>query len=398
MDGLLINKMRKMRMHPEKVVLEYLIRHVSNDYEYKTNDKGHWINIPSPFYVDKRKRLGFNVDNGVVFDFKLQRVMDFETFVVKYNREVLGNESYNKIKAEEDLFKLRCEMRKKYGGGLSGFSVKPRLIEEENAIHLSALSEQDIPVGLKNFNKKNIMRDKIGRKALIYLQKREFTPAIIEKYGLKYIDYEICPYCNGERQIDGEKCWYCKGWGKNKYHGRIYVPTYEDGNLVYFQARDFIGRDKKWKYMNPSVPRKQIVYFYDFLPENERLFGTEGPFDAMYLNEYPATALMGNKISKPFAEKILWKRPKQFIFIPDFDKNVNTRKQILSNLTFNIKKLREEASYSIEIGVYNWFSLTDAKDLNAGGINYVDDDLIIFPYKDKLKFKGMIHDVLNRPE
>jgi hypothetical protein len=80
---------------------------------------------------------------------------------------------------------------------------------------------------------------------------------------------------------------------KNKYHGRIFVPTHEDGKLVYFQARDFLNRDKKWKYMNPSVPRKQVVYFYDRLPENDRLFAAEGPFDAMYLKNHPVTAFNG---------------------------------------------------------------------------------------------------------
>lgn len=389
---------KPMKIYPEKVILEYLVRYVSDDYEYKTNGKGHWINIPSPFYPDKRRRLGFNLDNGIVFDFKLQRGMDFETFVVRYNKEVLDDEKFNKMKAQNILFRLRSEMRTKYGGGLSGMSITPRKIEEDKAENLPELKDADVPVGLETFDKDKIMRNPMGRKAVIYLQKREFTSSLIEKYNLKYIDHELCPICKGERNIDGKKCWYCKGWGKNKYHGRIYVPTYENGKLVYFQARDYIDRDPKWKYMNPSAPRRQVVYFYDRLPENERLFGAEGPFDSMYLDKYPCTALMGNKTSRAFVQKILWKKPKQFIFIPDFDKKMNTRKQILENLTYNINKFKEEASYPIELGVYNWFALTDAKDLNAGGINYVDDDLIIFPNKEKFKFKEMVREILNRPE
>ena len=55
-------------------------------------------------------------------------------------------------------------------------------------------------------------------------------------------------------------------------------------------------------------------------------------------------------------------------------------------------------AYPIDIGVYNWFPLTDAKDLNAGGINYVDESLIIYPNKEKFKFKDMIREVLSRPE
>ena len=385
---------RSLKMYPEKVVLEYIIRYVSDDYEYKTNEKGHWINIPSPFYEDKRRRLGFNIDNGVVFDFKLQRVMDFETFIVKYNREVLNDETYNKMKAEQQLFKLRSEMRAKYGGGLSGFRVQPRVIEEEKAEFLPEIT--DVPIELKSFDKENIMRDRMGRKAVMYLQKRDFTSSMIEKFNLKYIDHELCPVCNGERIIDGVKCSYCKGWGKNKFHGRIFIPTYENGKLVYFQARDYLDRDSKWKYLNPKAPRKQVVYFYDNLPEGERLYAAEGPFNAMYLHQYPVTALMGNKVSKAFVEKVLWKKPKQMIFIPDFDKDIKIRKQILANLTFNMNRFKDECP-EIEVGVCNWFNLTDAKDLNAGGINYVDEDLIIFPHQDQLKFKDMMHEMLGRP-
>jgi hypothetical protein len=105
---------------------------------------------------------------------------------------------------------------------------------------------------------------------------------------------------------------------------------------------------------------------------------------------------MGNKMSKAFAQKILWKKPKQFIFIPDFDKNIEVRRQIFSNLTYNMNRLKNEADYNIEVGVYNWFDLTDAKDLNAGGIDYIDDDKIIFPFNDKLRFQSMMKDVLRR--
>ena len=379
---MLLNNHNTVKIYPREVIIAYVQQYITDDYEEKTNDKGHWINIPSPFYIDGRKRLGFNYDTGIVFDFKLQRAWDLEKFVME-ERDV------PRAKAEKILFEIRYALKKQ------GIVIRPptrQTIEEENAKNLDLLQE---PAGLKSFNQERIMRNKMGRKGLIYLQGREFTSEIIDRFGLKYIDHEVCPQCNGDRFINGDKCSYCNGWGKNKFHGRIYVPTYENGKLVYFQARDYMGRDKKWKYMNPSVSRSQVVYFYDLLKANDRVFIAEGPFDAMYLSKgNSVTALMGNKMSKAFAQKLLWKTPKQVIFIPDFDKDLKTRKGIFKNLTYNINKIIGEANYPIEVGVYNWFALTDAKDINAGGINYVDESLLIFPKKEPTKFRNMIHEIL----
>lgn len=393
---MLLDNHNNIKVYPEQVVLSYIQQYITDDYEYKSNDKGHWINIPSPFYNDKRKRLGFNIDTGIIFDFKLQKGWDFESFVIKHHIEVLKSDDVkNKKDVNEFLFKFRMKLKN------SGIDIKPpnrKTFEEEGAVKLPELTE--LPVGLESFQKDKIMRNSMGRKAVIYLQKREFTSSMIKGFNLQYIDQEFCPTCHGAKFFveNGEqkKCPECKGWGKYKFHGRIFVPTYEEGKLVYFQARDYLDRDKKWKYLNPKVPRKQVVYFYDRLPEKERVFVAEGPFDAMYLHKYPVTALMGNKMSRAFAQKLLWKSPTEVIFIPDFDDDVETRKRIFSNLTWNIKKIKEEAPYNIKVGVYNWFALTNAKDLNAGGIDYVDDNLIIYPSKDRIKFKEMIHDALGR--
>lgn len=396
---MLLDQYNKIKIYPEAVILAYIQKYISDNYEYKTNEKGHWINVPSPFYDDKRKRLGFNLDTGIIFDFKLQKGWDLESFIIKHSKEVLHTNICTKEKAENFLFLLRSELRRNKKDGLELQSVVRQTFQEEGAQQLPELNELEIPVGLQSFDKEKILRNRMGRKAILYLQSRNFTSSMIKDFNLQYIDQENCPVCQGKKfDENGDKCPECKGWGKYKFHGRIYIPTHEEGRLVYYQARDYLDRDKKWKYLNPKVPRRQVVFFYDRLPKNDRIFGPEGPFDAMFLYKYPATALMGNKVSKAFVEKILWKRPKEFIFIPDFDKKLETRKQIFSNLIYNMNKIKDEAPYPIDIGVYNWFSLTSAKDLNAGGIDYVDDGRLIFPFKDKLKFKDMIREVLKRPE
>lgn len=131
----------QIRVYPEKIILAYVQKYITDDYEYKTNDKGHWINIPSPFYHDKRRRLGFNLDTGIVFDFKFQRPTDFEGFITKHQKEVMNNTDFTRQNALEMLFKIRMQLKKQ------GFKISPAVrkkVEEEGAQKLPSLSLEDI--------------------------------------------------------------------------------------------------------------------------------------------------------------------------------------------------------------------------------------------------------------
>jgi hypothetical protein len=144
-----------IKVYPEEIILAYIQKYITDDYEHKTNDKGHWINIPSPFYNDKRRRLGFNIDSGIIFDFKLQKPTDFEGFITKHQREVLHNENFNRQRAVELIFRMRMKLNKQ------GFDFTPtnrRVIHEDGAEKLPALPKEDVPIGLESFNKDKIMR------------------------------------------------------------------------------------------------------------------------------------------------------------------------------------------------------------------------------------------------
>lgn len=357
------------RIYSPSVVIQYIEKYITEDYTEAENETGHWVNIHSPFYEDSRKRLGFNLNNGYSFDQKLQRGWpSFAHFVAEHQSCSLQD-------AEEILLLIRMKTRK-----ADMVKAKVRKIEQEKTHFLNELTPEILPP-MESFLKEKILRDKMGRKALMYVKSRFLEVKHIKKFNLSYVDKEECWACNGYKEIGGETCSNCNGSGRNKYHGRIIIPTYENGKFVYFQARDFLGRDEKWKYINPRVAKNQVVYFYDFLPEGERIYITEGPLDAMYLYDYPVTAIMGNKLSRFQIEKLLWKKPAEIVFIPDNDEKKQTKENVNKNLIKNINNIKEMSDYKIDIGVYKWFDISNKKDINSAGIDYIDEKKIFFPTK-----------------
>jgi hypothetical protein len=381
---------QKIQVFPEQLVISYIEEYISSDYIEKSNDKGRWINVNSPFYDDTRYRLGFNLDSGIIFDFKLQQGWDFIKFVIKHSREISELNLLNiNVRSKEDFFRFLMRYQnklKKKGYKLD--KAKSVTIVDEKAKLLDSIIK--IPP-LKTFNEETV-KTFIGRKAIDYLtRERHFTYDIIKKFNLQYIDNPTCPECKGS----DPKCKECNGTNLYKYHGRIFIPSYEQGNLVYFQARDFLNKNKKWRYINPTVPRNQVVYFYDLLPENERIVLFEGPIDAMYFKNNFASAIMGNKMSAPFIEKLSWKNPRQIILVTDLDEDKDTRKQIFRNVVSNIKKIHSKIP-NVEIGFYNWFDLSKAKDVNEAKIDFIQEDLLIWPLKEEIKFSQVIKNIMEK--
>jgi DNA primase len=72
------------------------------------------------------------------------------------------------------------------------------------------------------------------------------------------------------------------GWGfcseehenfKLSYYGYIIIPFVVRGRFVYYIGRDFLGRNKKWKYKNPDknmfgVGKSEVIYNEDALSGN----------------------------------------------------------------------------------------------------------------------------------
>lgn len=366
------------RIYPKEVVLAYIQKFITDDYQEATNDSGTWINVDSIVDSESRgKKLGFNITKGYVYDFHGQYFPSFLDFV-KYHQDI------NEKDALEIVVRLRRGLLRK------GIEITPPqpIVHDEEAKELEEIPYEHLPY-FKKFDNQTIRKEKLGRKALVYLLKRNIKKKHIEKYNIQYVDDPKCWVCHGYKIIDGEPCKNCNGSGYNFYHGRIILPTYEKGKLVYFQGRDFLNRNKKWKYMNPSVQRKHVVYYYDLLPENNRIYITEGPIDAMTLYDYPVTCMMGNKINITQVKKILWKHPTEIIFIPDNDSDPEIKKMIIKNTISNAKSFLKHADYKIKVGLYKWFDESNEKDLNSANITHINEDNILFfnNVRDRVKMK-----------
>ena len=358
---------------PREIILEYITKYITEDYDDRYEP---WININSVFTSDSKYKLGFNPDENRVFDFKLGQGWTIPGFIKEYD-DTIPNET----KAQELL--LRIYMRqKKSGMKLTFGSSKPKIIEAIDLPQLTTI----YPI-TEYLGKEKILRNKLGRRAIRFIMSKNLGFEHVKKFNLQYVNDYNCWHCGGTGEFDGEDCSICdKSSGKNPYYGFLIIPTYENGNLVYFQSRN-TDKTSSFRYRNPPIPRIQVVGFYDLLKENDRIFITEGPMDAMTLINYSSTYLMGNKLSDPQVKKILNKKPTEIIFVPDYDKDPETRTRIFKTLDKNIAKIKYHLDdENIKIGVYEWYKkyknklVNGKKDINDLGLTTIEEDLIKYEY------------------
>lgn len=99
-----------------------------------------------------------------------------------------------------------------------------------------------------------------------------------------------------------------------KWHGRLILPVYKDGDLIFYQGRDITGT-RQQKYLNPDVVRDKVLFGYDqlFVTPHKPLYVVEGWFDAHFIH---GVAVFGNKMTD---DQIHWltKSPRPKVIIPD---------------------------------------------------------------------------------
>lgn len=115
--------------------------------------------------------------------------------------------------------------------------------------------EIELPSNFKLFK----FDDKNPYKAMEYLKNRGIGWDIIRKYNIGYTEYD-------ENQ-------------KN-LSLRIVIPSFNQyGELNYWVGRDFSNWDKKMKYMNPKVDKKEIIFNEEKVCWDADINLVEGPFD-----------------------------------------------------------------------------------------------------------------------
>lgn len=141
----------------------------------------------------------------------------------------------------------------------------------------------DLPRGFKNFNK----NEKECIPALNYLQKRNISDKIIQKFNIGYIDGSL----------------------SNEFplRNRIIIPSYDfNGNLNYWVGRDYTGNNKI-RYKNPKLQKSSIIFNEKYINWYEDVVLVEGPFDHIVVpNSIPLlgkTLSIGNLLYNTLFEK-----------------------------------------------------------------------------------------------
>lgn len=266
----------------------------------------------SPFFADRGKRLYVNCDTGKWYDFHEGIGGTFPLFVAQYLEipyndacKLLDSDFTTVITKDIDIRDIIAAINQE----------QPDEVEEEEIepldVHPIMFDEAD-------------ELDDDGEEAIRYLQQRKINPS-----GLGYFP-----------RSDSD------------YGGRIFVPFYENGELVYFLARSYTGSELRYK--NPPGLSADAVFNYDNINDTIVIF--EGAFDAMSLDNYPGTAILSNKLKEGQARKLMGiSTLKNVIFVPDKDEKTETRKVILNNLIANYDLLNKfkKLSKNIKFYVYN---------------------------------------------
>lgn len=291
----------KLRI-PEKLLFSFLREH----FTIKETSTGE-IRINSPFTQDKKFHCYIDPKQGLFNDFKSGENGRVEKLIAEFLDINENNVLYHLIK--------------EYGAGVPILEKETKQEEEKKQLI--------IPEGITFFSEKNLSF--IGKKALSYLKKRKLSNDVIENLGYIYNE-------------------------NSEFNNSIFIPFYENGELVYFITRDFTGTSKL-RYKNPTgFNSKEFVFNYDKL--GETILICEGVFDAMSIDSPKATCLLSADLNKIQASKIIEKIPKNIIFVPDNDK---TGERTLLN---NIQMLKKYKPPSVNFKIYIYRLPNGIKDLN----------------------------------
>lgn len=144
---------------------------------------------------------------------------------------------------------------------------------------------------------------------------KPFKLFLKSEYGLSPNHYTF--YCGTGKTIYKDPTIVAEA---KRYQGRLMIPYFKNGKLIYFQARDITNKSKL-KYISPDIPKNNILFNFDQLFRNtdEPLYVVEGAMDAIHLN---GVATLGNELSTAQKEFLTSCRRRK-ILVPDFKGDSN---------------------------------------------------------------------------
>lgn len=326
------------------------IKNFLDEYFPGYDINGREYNFSSPFFADRGKRLYVNCDTGKWYDFHEGIGGNFPSFVAQY-LDIPYNDACKLL--ESDFTTLNTKE----------VDIRDIIaaINQEQPDEPEEAETEPLDVHPIMFDEVDELDDD-GEEAIRYLQQRKINPS-----GLGYFP-----------RSDSE------------YSGRIFIPFYENGELVYFLARSYIGSELRYK--NPPGLSADVIFNYDNIDDTVVIF--EGAFDAMSLENYPGTAILSNKLKEGQAKKLMGVSTiKNVVFVPDKDEKSETRKLILNNMIANYDMLNKYRKLSRKMKFYVYNIPDGYKDFNeykqkAGNGEIHFEDCEVFN-KNKIMFDIM---------
>ena len=178
--------------------------------------------------------------------------------------KIYGNETILR-EYKETIYSLRQSRLYEVSFDKSDFNIDTTIFERETV---------KLPSNFKKFNRE----DYNPKKALEYLFNRGINWDIIEEYHMGYTTYD-----ENNKQISS----------------RIILPSFNKfGELNYWTGRDYLGFDKRQKYFNPQVERKDLIFNEEKIQWDADITLVEGPFDHIVVpNSIP---LLGKVLKTDF--------------------------------------------------------------------------------------------------
>lgn len=233
------------------------------------------LQFPCPHCIDKygqnesrKYNLEVSLNKGVFQCWKCSSEDDemhgsILKLIRMYGNNDLANEYKQTIRSlkESELYKLHYSNNE--------FKLDTSVIDNE---------ELKLPSSYKKF----VQGERYDVRAFRYLEQRGIGWDIINSYNLGYTSFE-----------DENK----------KGSFRIIIPSYDAyGELNYWVGRDYLGNDKRMKYDNPKVEKKNIIFNEEKIQWDCDITLVEGPFDHIVVpNSIP---LLGKALNQDF--KLYW--------------------------------------------------------------------------------------------
>lgn len=149
----------------------------------------------------------------------------------------------------------------------------------------------------------------------------------------------------------------------NRIRGRLIIPYYKNGKLIYYQARD-VTKTSNQKYISPEMPKTNILFNMDQLYRSTEapLYVVEAAQDAIHLN---GIGTLGNEVSSSQIH-LLKSSNRRKVLVPDFNGTSNKLMEQFIDLEWEVSIPNYRSKFKdVSEAVVNYGKLYTAYDIST---------------------------------